>query len=287
MKCEAMERHRGRYVLVMMCRLLEVKRSTYYAWRRRPESRRAQMDRRLQLEIKVSHKASDRSYGSPRVHQDLQALGIRCGRKRVARLMRESGIRAKQARRRYKVTTDSAHTHPVADNLLDRQFDVDGPDRVWTADITYIWTREGWLYLAAILDLFSRRVVGWSMSNRVDGELVLGALRMAQNRRGPQGGLLHHSDRGSPYACQDYRAMLKQHGMICSMSRKGDCWDNAVSESFFKTLKVERVRDRGYWTRAEAKSDITDYIERFYNRKRRHSYLGYLSPVAFELREAA
>ena len=281
-----MERHRGQYVLVMMCRLLEVKRSTYYAWRRRPESRRAKVDRRLQLEIEVSHKASDRSYGSPRVHQDLQALGIRCGRKRVARLMRENGIRAKQARR-HKVTTDSDHNHPVADNLLDRQFDVDGPDRVWTADITYIWTREGWSYLAAILDLFSRRVVGWSMSNRVDGQLVLGALRMAHNRRRPQVGLLHHSDRGSQYACHDYRAMLEQHGMICSMSRKGDCWDNAVSESFFKTLKVERVRDRHYWTREEAKSDIIDYIERFYNRKRRHSYLGYLSPVEFELREAA
>lgn len=281
-----MERHRGQYALVMMCRLLEVKRTTYYAWRRRPESRRAKVDRRLQLEIEVSHKASDRSYGSPRVHQDLQELGIHCGRKRVARLMRENGIRAKQARR-YKVTTDSDHSHPVADNLLDRQFDVDGPDRVWTADITYIWTREGWLYLAAILDLFSRRVVGWSMSNRVDGQLVLGALRMARNRRRPQVGLLHHSDRGSQYACHDYRAMLQQHGMICSMSRKGDCWDNAVSESFFKTLKVERVRDRDYWTREEAKSDIIDYIERFYNRKRRHSYLGYLSPVEFELREAA
>ena len=281
-----MERHRGQYALVMMCRLLEVKRSTYYAWRRRPESRRAKVDRRLQLEIEVCYKASDRSYGSPRVHQDLQELGIRCGRKRVARLMRENGIRAKQARR-YKVTTDSDHNHPVADNLLDRQFDVDGPDRVWTADITYIWTREGWLYLAAILDLFSRRVVGWSMSNRVDGQLVLGALRKAQKRRRPQVGLLHHSDRGSQYACHDYRAMLEQHGMICSMSRKGDCWDNAVSESFFKTLKVERVRDRDYWTREEAKSDIIDYIERFYNRKRRHSYLGYLSPVQFELREAA
>ena len=281
-----MERHRGQYALVMMCRLLEVKRSTYYAWRRRPESRRAKVDRRLQLEIEVSHKASDRSYGSPRVHQDLQELGICCGRKRVARLMRENGIRAKQARR-YKVTTDSDHNYPVADNLLDRQFDVDEPDRVWTADITYIWTQEGWLYLAAILDLFSRRVVGWSMSNWVDGQLVLGALRMAQNHRRPQVGLLHHSDRGSQYACHDYRAMLQHHGMICSMSRKGDCWDNAVSESFFKTLKVERVRDRDYWTRDEAKSDIIDYIERFYNRKRRHSYLGYLSPVEFELREAA
>lgn len=286
MRCAAIERHSGLYALVMMCRLLEVKRSTYYAWRRRPESRRATEDRRLRLEIEVSHKASDRSYGSPRVHQDLQELGIRCGRKRVARLMRENGIRAKQARR-YKVTTDSDHSHAVADNLLDRQFDVDGPDRVWTADITYIWTREGWLYLAAIVDLFSRRVVGWSMSNRINGQLVLGALSMAQGRRKPSPGLLHHSDRGSQYACRDYRAILEQHGMICSMSRKGDCWDNAVSESFFKTLKVERVNDRDYWTREEAKADIIDYIERFYNRSRRHSYLGYISPVEFELRKAA
>jgi len=286
LRCEAIERHRGLYPLVMMCRLLEVRRNTYYAWRRRPESRRVKEDRRLVMEIEVSHRASDRSYGSPRVHEDLQEQGLRCGRKRVARLMRENGIRAKQARR-YKVTTDSDHNHPVAANLLDRQFDVDGPDRVWTADITYIRTREGWLYLAVILDLFSRRVVGWSMSNRVYGQLTLGALRMAQSRRRPQVGLLHHSDRGSQYACRDYRAVLEQHGMICSMSRKGDCWDNAVSESFFKTLKAERVNDRDYWTREEAKTDIINYIERFYNRKRRHSYLGYISPVEYELRKAA
>jgi len=286
LRCEAIERHRGLYPLVMMCRLLEVRRNTYYAWRRRPESRRVKEDRRLVMEIEVSHRASDRSYGSPRVHEDLQEQGLRCGRKRVARLMRENGIRAKQARR-YKVTTDSDHNHPVAANLLDRQFDVDGPDRVWTADITYIRTREGWLYLAVILDLFSRRVVGWSMSNRVDGQLTLGALRMARSRRRPQVGLLHHSDRGSQYACRDYRVVLEQHGMICSMSRKGDCWDNAVSESFFKTLKAERVNDRDYWTREEAKTDIIDYIERFYNRKRRHSYLGYISPVEYELRKAA
>ena len=284
--CEAIERHRGEYSLVMMCRLLEVRRSTYYTWRRRPESRRAKEDRRLVLEIALSHKASDRSYGSPRVHKDLQQLGIRCGRKRVARLMRGNGIRAKHARR-YKATTDSDHSEPVAPNLLARQFDVAEPDRVWTADITYIRTREGWLYLAVILDLFSRRVVGWSMSNRIDGQLAVTALRRALQSRRPSPGLLHHSDRGRQYACGNYRDMLKDHGMICSMSKKGDCWDNAVSESFFKTLKVERVNDRDYWTREEAQTDIIDYIERFYNRKRRHSYLGYLSPVEYELQKAA
>jgi transposase InsO family protein len=262
----------------MMCRLLEVKRSSY-CWR-------AKQDRRLVVEIELSHKASDRTYGSPRVHQDLQEQGIRCGCKRVARLMRENGIRAKQARR-FKATTDSAHNEPVAPNLLDRQFEVDRPDRVWTADITYIWTREGWLYLAVILDLFSRRVVGWSLGKRIDAQLTLRALRAALWSRKPPPGLLHHSDRGSQYACSDYQDMLDEHGIVCSMSRKGDVWDNAVSESFFKTLKVERVNDRHYWTREEAKTDISDYIERFYNRTRRHSYLGYVSPVEYELRKAA
>ena len=286
MKCEAIERQRGQYPLVMMCRLLEVRRSTYYAWRKRPESRRTKEDRRLVIEIELSHKASDRTYGSPRVHEDLQEQGIRCGRKRVARLMRENGIRAKQARR-FKATTDSDHNDPVAPNLLDREFHVDVPDRVWVADLTYIWTREGWLYLAVILDLFSRRVVGWSMSKRITSQLTLEALSVALWSRKPSPGLLHHSDRGSQYTCGDYRDVLDEHGVLCSMSRKGDCWDNAVAESFFKTLKVERVNDRDYWTREEAQSDIIDYIERFYNRKRRHSYLGYVSPVEYELLKAA
>ena len=238
------------------------------------------------IEIELSHKASDRTYGSPRVHEDLQEQGIRCGRKRVARLMRENGIRAKQARR-FKATTDSDHNDPVAPNLLDREFHVDVPDRVWVADLTYIWTREGWLYLAVILDLFSRRVVGWSMSKRITSQLTLEALSVALWIRKPSPGLLHHSDRGSQYTCGDYRDVLDEHGVLCSMSRKGDCWDNAVAESFFKTLKVERVNDRDYWTREEAQTDIIDYIERFYNRKRRHSYLGYVSPVKYELQKAA
>ncbi len=238
------------------------------------------------IEIELSHKASDRTYGSPRVHEDLQEQGIRCGRKRVARLMRENGIRAKQARR-FKATTDSDHNDPVAPNLLDREFRVDVPDRVWVADLTYIWTREGWLYLAVILDLFSRRVVGWSMSKRITSQLTLEALSVALWSRKPSPGLLHHSDRGSQYTCGDYRDVLDEHGVLCSMSRKGDCWDNAVAESFFKTLKVERVNDRDYWTREEAQTDIIDYIERFYNRKRRHSYLGYVSPVEYELQKAA
>jgi transposase InsO family protein len=200
--------------------------------------------------------------------------------------MRENGIRAKQARR-FKATTDSDHNDPVAPNLLDREFHVDVPDRVWVADLTYIWTREGWLYLAVILDLFSRRVVGWSMSKRITSQLTLEALSVALWSRKPSPGLLHHSDRGSQYTCGDYRDVLDEHGVLCSMSRKGDCWDNAVAESFFKTLKVERVNDRDYWTREEAQTDIIDYIERFYNRKRRHSYLGYVSPVEYELLKAA
>ncbi len=238
------------------------------------------------VEIEVAHRASGGVYGSPRVHRELRAGGIRCGRKRVARLMREHGIRAKQARR-FRATTDSHHGKPVAANLLDRRFEVPAPDRVWAADVTYIWTQQGWEYLAAMLDLYSRRVVGWSMSARIDQDLTVGALNAALWARKPAPGLLHHSDRGSQYVSFDYQSLLRQHGASCSMSRKGDCWDNAVVESFFKSLKAERVKHRRYRTREEARADVGDYIERFYNRRRLHSYLDYVSPVEYELKNVA
>ena len=281
-----MEQYRGEHAIGMMCRLLEVKRSTYYAWRSRAESRRAREDRRLLVEIALAHRASGGVYGSPRVHRELRAGGIRCGRKRVARLMREHGIRAKQARR-FRATTDSHHGKPVAANLLDRRFEVATPDRVWAADLTYIWTQQGWEYLATVLDLYSRRVVGWSMSARIDQALTLGALKAALWARKPAPGLLHHSDRGCQYVSLDYQALLRQHGATCSMSRKGDCWDNAVVESFFKSLKAERVQHRRYRTREEARADVGDYIERFYNRSRLHSDLDYVSPVEYELKNVA
>lgn len=274
--------HSGQYPVRRMCRVLEVSASAYYAWRGRPESRRAREDRRLLVEIKAIHQAKREVYGSPRIHAELKAQGLRHGEKRVARLMRAGGIRAKQ-KRKFKVTTDSRHCHPVAPNLLARDFAATAPNQKWAADITYIPTREGWLYLAAILDLYSRIVVGWSMSSRMTRTLVLDALEMAVGRRRPGPGLLHHSDRGSQYACGDYREALSAHGMRCSMSRKGDCWDNAPMESFFHTLKTELAHHRDYQARWQAKADIFEYIEVFYNRSRRHSALGYLTPTEYEM----
>ena len=264
-----------------MCRVLEVSTSGYYDWRKRPESQRQKQDRRLVVEIKAIHRESRRSYGSPRIHDELKGRGLHCGKKRVARLMRLHGIQAKQTRR-FKATTDSKHTLPIAENVLDRRFTPSAPDVVWSADITYIPTRQGWLYLAVVLDLFSRRVVGWSMKRRLDRSLVLDALQMALRGRSPGPGLIHHSDRGSQYASGDYQALLEAQQMICSMSRRGNCWDNAPVESFFSTLKRELVHHRRYQTRAEARADIFEYIEVWYNRRRRHSSLGYKSPVDYE-----
>ncbi len=264
-----------------MCQALKVSKSGYYAWLRRPESQRARQNRQLLGQIRVVHERSRKTYGSPRVTAELHAEGVRCSENRVTRLMRLGGIRAK-TKRKFKATTDSRHGHPVAPNLLDRQFTVDRPNRVWVSDITYIWTAEGWLYLAGVLDLYSRMVVGWSMNNRVTGELTRDALLQAIGRRHVLPGLLHHSDRGSQYAAGEYQGLLVQHGMICSMSRKGDCYDNAVMESFFATLKTELVLWEQFATREQAKAKIFDYIEVFYNRQRRHSSLGYYSPVEFE-----
>jgi len=282
MRYQFVRDHRGQFPVQRMCRLLEVSPSAYYAWRGRPESQRVREDRRLLVEIRAIHSAKREVYGSPRIHAELKAQGLRLGEKRVARLMRDHDIRAKQ-KRKFKATTNSRHCHPVAPNLLERDFEASAPDQKWVADITYIPTREGWLYLAAILDLYSRYVVGWSMDGRMNRRLVLDALDMALDRRRPGPGLLHHSDRGSQYACGDYREALSAHGMMCSMSRKGDCWDNAPMESFFHSLKTELVNHQRYQTRREAKADIFEYIEIFYNRNRRHSALGYQTPAEYEM----
>lgn len=281
MRYRFIEDNRDEFSVAAMCRVLEVSESGYYAWRSRDESQRQGQNRKLLVEIKAIHQESDQTYGSPRVHRELKARGIQCSEKRVARLMREAGIRAKQARR-FKVTTDSRHSLPVAENVLDRQFEPDQANRRWASDITYIWTQQGWLYLAVVLDLFSRRVVGWSMQPTLERTLVIDALKMALQRRCPGPGLLHHSDRGSQYASGDYQRLLREASIICSMSRRGNCWDNAPVESFFSTLKRERVYHRRYRSRAEARADVFAYIEVWYNRKRRHSSLGYVSPSEYE-----
>ncbi len=273
--------HREAFPVGLMCRVLEVGRSGFYTWLNRPESPRSRENRRLIVEIKAIHQESRQTYGSPRVHADLKDKGYTIGKHRVARLMRLNGIVSKH-RRKFRATTDSRHNYPVAENKLQRRFDASEPGQCWVSDITYIPTQEGWLYLAVILDLFHRRVVGWSMGRWITRQLVIDALTMAINNGNLKPGLIHHSDRGVQFACNDFQSLLKARGIECSMSRKGDCWDNAVAESFFHTLKVEQTHDRNYRTRQEAQADIFEYIEVFYNRQRRHSYLGYLSPVEFE-----
>jgi transposase InsO family protein len=263
----------------MMCKLLGVSTAGYYAWLKRAESERAVKDRELLGLIHAVHEASRETYGSPRVHEELREQGVRVGRKRVERLMREEQLEGRQ-KAAFRKTTDSNHAFPVAPNLLEREFNVQAPDRAWVADITYLWTAQGWLYLAVIIDLYSRRVVGWALQDSMHVGLVLDALRMALSDRRPARGLVHHSDRGSQYASGDHRALLLAWGAECSMSRKGDCWDNAVAESFFSTLKREL---EGRWTeKAAARLAVFEYIEVFYNRKRRHSHNGYKSPVDFE-----
>lgn len=264
-----------------MCRVLEVSVSGYYAWKKRLPSKRVQQNEHLEEHIRRVHQTSRETYGSPRIYRDLVAEGHACSENRVARLMKVKGIRAKTVKR-FIATTDSNHDLPVAENVLDRQFTVEQENAVWASDFTYIWTKEGWLYLAVILDLFSRRVIGWSMAKTRDAELVTNALHMAITLRGVCTGLLHHSDRGSQYLSCDYLEMLGGIGARLSMSRKGDCWDNAVVESFFATLKRECIYRRSYETCDQARQDIFGYIEVFYNRKRRHSTLGYLSPVDYE-----
>jgi putative transposase len=275
---------KAEYGVALVCRCLAVSAAGFYAWHRRRPSDRDQADARLAVEIAAAHADSRRTYGSPRIHEDLRAKGHHVSRKRVARLMRAQGLRGRR-RRRQPRTTDSQHTLPIAENVLNRAFDVATPNTVWAGDITYLATREGWVYLAVILDLWSRRVVGYAISDEPSRRVVLAALRQALARRPTHVALLHHSDRGSQYASHDYRAVLGEEGIACSMSRPGNCWDNAVVESFFGTLKTE-LEETTWPTRATASAAVTDYIDVFYNRRRRHSSLGYLSPVEFELRQA-
>jgi len=280
-KYEFIRAEKARYPVTLLCRCVKATRSGFYAWLRRG-SKREQDDRRLLVAIRECFQENRRAYGSPRIYEELKARGIRCSRTRVERLMREAGITPPR-RRRFRKTTDSDHTLPVAGNLLNRDFTSSAPNQRWATDITYVWTLEGWLYLAVVLDLYSRRIIGWAMDKRLEAEnLTLRALHMALFGRDPDPGLLHHSDRGSQYACKGYQELLDLRGITCSMSRRGDCWDNAVAESFFATLKLELVYLCVFRTRAEARAAIFDYIEAFYNRKRRHSYLGYLSPIDFE-----
>jgi putative transposase len=279
--------HAERFHVVTMCRVLAVSKAGYYAWAKRAPSARAIADAALTETITAVHERSRRTYGSPRVHAELAAQGRRHGAKRVARLMRAAGLRA-GAPRRVCVTTDSAHALPVAPNVVARDFAVapgGAPrplDRVWVGDITYLPTGEGWLYLAVLLDVASRRVVGWAMRHTIDGRLTRDALVMALAARAPAPGALQHTDRGSQYAAREYQALLAAHGMRCSMSRAGDCWDNAVAESFFATLKRELVGGAEWATRDEARTAVFEYMELWYNRERRHSSLGYLSPAAYE-----
>ncbi|WZX23409.1 IS3 family transposase [Myxococcus stipitatus] len=277
----AIQEEKANYPVAMLCRVLEVSRAGYYAWEGREASARQKANAALVERIQQVHQDSRRTYGSPRVQAELKAQGLPVGRHRVARLMREAGLRARR-RRRFVHTTDSKHGLPVAPNVLARAFNPPGPDQTWATDITYVPTREGWLYLAVVLDLFSRRVIGWAMDRCIDRHLVLSALDMALKGRCPPAGLLHHSDRGSQYASEDYQRALAARGIRCSMSRKGNCWDNAVVESFFSTLKTELVHDADFSTREAAKGGLFEFIEVFYNRKRRHSSLGYVSPAEFE-----
>lgn len=274
--------HRDSFPITAMCRVLKVSRSGFYAWRKRPKSRQAQRRESLVRKIKAVHRERKKNvYGSPRVYEELQARDVPCCRNTVAKVMKEAGIQAKTAKK-FKATTDSKHSRPVAANVLDQQFEASRANEVWLADITYVWTGEGWLYLAAVEDLHTRKIVGWSTSNRLTRELATRALQMAIGRELPEAGLLAHSDRGSQYASDDYQRLLKLHGIRCSMSRKGNCWDNAPMESFFATLKKELIHLEQYETREEARQSLFEYIELFYNRVRRHSALGFVSPAEFE-----
>ena len=291
MRYAVITRHRGEFPVRLMCRVLEVSSSGYYDALKRPPSWHALIDEILMARVRIIHEESDESYGAPRIQRELQAEGLPTSTKRVTRLMREDGLVARPRKRARVVTTDSTHGDPIAPNLLGRRFDVNGVglNEVWVADLTHIPTREGALYLATVLDLGSRRCVGWAIEDTMEVDLPLRALRMAQEARRPAPGLIHHSDRGSQYASTEYRAELAAHGMVASMSAKGDCYDNAVAESFFSTLEFELRRKHEWQTREEARRAIVRYIEFWYNRRRRHSTLGYLSPAAYEaqLQQAA
>jgi transposase InsO family protein len=281
------EEHRHQWPVCLLCDALDVSPAGFYAWRDRPvDSARQQRQDALLVQIRAIHAEFKARYGSPRIRAELAARGQGCCVNTVAKLMRDHGIRAKTAKKKFRVcTTDSDHDLPVAENLLDRQFNPEASNEAWVADITYIPTRQGWLYLAAVEDLYSRRVVGWSMAENLQSRLVVDALELAVQRRLPGEGLLAHSDRGSQYASEHYQLLLARHGITCSMSRRADCWDNAPMESFFASLKKELVHDADFATRAEARAAIVEYIEVFYNNQRRHSSLGYVSPAEYEQTE--
>ena len=278
-----MKEHSGILPVKKMALTLKISRSRYYSWLASPPSEHKRRDAELVKLIKDIFEESRETYGSPRVYRDMKENGIRCSRKRVARIMREKGLKARK-KRKFKATTDSGHDFPVAPNLVSREFTVESPNSLWVSDITFIWTLEGWLYLCIILDLYSRIVAGWAMDSRITKELTIDALAMAVTHRSPAPGLVFHSDRGVQYAADGFREQIKNYKMIQSMSRKGDCWDNACAESFFATLKIEEVFRRLYKTRAEAMQSIFEFIAVFYNRKRRHSFLDFVSPEEYESR---
>jgi putative transposase len=275
-------KHRSIWPVAWLCEALDVSRSGFHAWLNRPPSKRSRHDGELSASMRTSFLASDRTYGARRVWRDVLADGFSCGLHRIERLMRQNAMKARPRRRYLPPDNGERMVSAIAPNVLDRQFHAPVPNRKWIADFTYIWTAEGWLYVAAVIDLFSRRVVGWSMSASMTAQLVTDALLMAIWRRGKPDALLHHSDQGSQYTCEQFRTLMEDNGVTCSMSRSGNVWDNAAMESFFSSLKTERTARKMYRTRNHAKADVFDYIERFYNPKRRHSTLGYLSPVEFE-----
>jgi putative transposase len=273
-------KHRGAWPVNLLCEALGVSRSGFYAWVTRPRSQRSLDDEQLGAQVRQSFMASDRTYGARRVWHDVLALGQRCGLHRIERLMRAQALRARPRRR--CLPKDHSERSAIAANVLDRQFQADAPNQKWVADFTYIWTAEGWLYVAVVLDLFSRRIVGWSMQSSMTSQLVADALMMAVWRRGRPRELLHHSDQGSQYTSEHFQRLLAEQGVVCSMSRAGEVWDNSAMESFFSSLKTERTARTVYRSREQARSDVFDYIERFYNPTRRHSTLGYVSPIEFE-----
>lgn len=286
MKYAFIRAHSKQYKVSRLCQALEVSASGYYDWRDRPESARARRNRQLVTKIRLFHKASREIYGSPRIHKDLVGSGERVSENRVAKLMSQHGIQSKMTKK-FVITTDSKNTLQPAPDRLKRDFAVKGPDKAWVSDTTFIPTRRGWLFLAVVIELYSRQVLGWAMGERNNAQLVQDALTMAVWRRGKVKSVIVHSDQGSTYASADYQQLLKDNALVCSMSRKGECLDNAVAESFFGTLKTELVDHEDYHTREEAKNSLFEYIEIFYNRRRRHSYLGYISPAEYEARYAS
>ena len=286
MKFAFIAKHRGVWPAGWMCEALGVSRGGFYAWLTRPRSRRSRSDEALSARVRASFLASGRTYGARRVWHDLLADGVACGLHRIERLMHKQGLKARPKRRRPPLDQGDRLAGGIAPNTLDRNFQAIAPNRKWVGDFTYIWTAEGWLYVAAVIDLFSRRVVGWSMSATMTSQLTIDALLMAICRRNNPGALLHHSDRGSQYTSEPFQRLAADHGITCSMSRSGNCWDNAAMESFFSSLKTERTARKTYRSRDQAKADVFDYIERFYNTVRRHSAIGYKSPIDFERQTA-